>query len=111
MEQSSLVDLAGIRALAVQFTLAGIAVLSIAALFSFGGQLVAAPALLPVQWFLARHTDSWVATSFAVLGGLLTAEVMLIGFVMLVGDGVTTVLLGVVVGSAAGLTFYRSAKG
>ena len=74
MEHSTIADMAGWRSLAVQLALVAIGLLSVVILFSFGGQLIVAPALLPMQWLLARHTDGWVSKAFALLGALLFAE-------------------------------------
>ena len=110
MEHSTIADLSGFRALAVQIGLVVVGMFSFVILFSFGGQLVVAPGLLPAQWLLARHTDGWVATSFSVLGALLVFEVVLIGLPLVLGDSPAAVVVGVTFGLLAGIGFYRTSR-
>ncbi len=110
MEHSSLVDLSGWRALAIQIGLVAVGALSFVILFSFGGQLVAAPGLLPVQWLLARNTDGWVARAFAILGSLLVLEVVFLAVALAIGDGVVAVGTGFVLGLAGASVFFVTAE-
>ena len=111
MEHSSIADMAGWRSLAVQLGLVAVGALSVAILFSFGGQLIVAPGLLPVQWMIARHSDGWVATLFAVLGALLSAEVLVIATPLLLEDGVAAASIGIATGLAAALAFLMTSRG
>ncbi len=110
MEHSSIADMAGLRALAIQLGLVGVGVFSVAILFSLGGQFIVAPALLPVQWVIARHSDGWVATLFSTLGSLLLLEVVLAGTVLIFGDSMIGVAAGVLLGLGGGLFFYRTSR-
>ena len=109
MGHSSIVDMAGWRSLLIQVGLVAVGALSVVILFSFGGQLVVAPALLPVQWLLARHTDGWVARAFAVLGTLLAFEVVFLVTALLLGDGGRAALSGTALGLVAAIAFFRTA--
>lgn len=102
--------MAGPRALAIQVGLVATGLFSFVILFSYGGQLIVAPALLPVQWLISRHSDGWVATVFSILGSLLAFEVLLAGAVLLLGDSVAVVVSGAVLGLAGGLVFYRTSR-
>jgi hypothetical protein len=110
MEHSTIADLAGFRALAVQAGLVVVGVMSFVILFSFGGQLVVAPGLLPAQWILARHTDGWVATAFSVLGSLLLFEVAVIALPFVFGDAPAGVAAAVVCGLLGALVFYHTSR-
>ncbi|MDJ0665153.1 MAG: hypothetical protein QNJ75_11365 [Acidimicrobiia bacterium] len=110
MEHSSIVDLAGWRSLIIQLGLIAVGVLSILILFSFGGQLIVAPGLLPAQWLIARHSDGWVSSLFAVLGSLLAAEVLLICAVLVLGDGLVGPSVGVLFGLVAAMLFFRTSR-
>lgn len=79
-------------------------------LISFGGQVIVAPALLPVQWVIARHTSGWVSMAFSVLGALLTAEVIWLGWALLVGDRTAALIGGSVVALAWGAVFFRISR-
>lgn len=109
MGHSSIVDMAGWRSLLIQLGLVAVGALSVVTLFSLGGQLVVAPALLPVQWLLARHTDAWVAKSFAILGALLAFEVVFLVVALLLGDGGNAALSGTALGLVAAIAFFRTA--
>ena len=110
MEHSSIADMAGWRALTIQVALVVIGAFSVLILFSFGGQLIVAPALLPVQWFVAHNTDGWVSKAFSLLGAMLLAEVLLLGMGLLLGETVAAALIGGVLGLAGGVTFYRTSR-
>jgi hypothetical protein len=90
-----------------EFALAGFSALI---LFSFGGQVIVAPALLPIQWLVARHTAGWVSRTFSVLGALLTTEVIWLGWALVAGDGVVALIGGIVVAVGAGVVFYRISR-
>ena len=102
--------MAGWRSLIFQLGLIAVGALSILILFSFGGQLIVAPGLLPAQWLIARHSDGWVSSLFAALGSLLAAEVLLISAVLLLGDGLVGLSVGVPAGLAAALLFFRTSR-
>ncbi len=102
--------MAGWRSLVVQLGLIAVGLVSVVILFSFGGQLIVAPGLLPAQWLIARHSDGWVSTAFALLGAVLTAEVLLIGTPLLLGDGVVGAMVGVVTGLAAATAFFKTSR-
>ncbi len=110
MEHSSISDMAGWRSLIVQLGLIIVGSFSFLILFSFGGQLIVAPGLLPAQWLIARHSDGWVSTAFSVLGSLLIAEVLLIGAPLVLGDGILGGAVGVAAGLTAGFAFFRTSK-
>ena len=110
MEHSTIADMAGWRSLAVQVALVAIGLLSVVILFSFGGQLIVAPALLPMQWLLARHTDGWVSKAFALLGALLFAEVLLLGIGLLIGESVIAATTAGAVGITAAIVFYTTSR-
>lgn len=111
MEHSTIADMAGWRSLAIQVALVAVGLFSIAILFSFGGQLMVAPALLPMQWLLARHTDGWVGKAFAVLGSLLVAEVVLLTAGLLFEESAVAAAPGVALGIAGAVVFYRTSRG
>lgn len=82
-------------------------------LFSFGGQLIVAPALLPAQWLIARHTSGPTSVTFSVLGAALAAEVGLISMGLIAGSDDVTVpmlVLVVLVGVLSGVGFYRTSR-
>ena len=108
MEHSTIADMAGWRFLALQFALVVVGLFSIVILFSFGGQLMVAPALLPMQWLLARHTDGWVSKAFALLGALLLAEVVLLTVGLLFVESVVAAGAGASLGIAGAVVFYRT---
>lgn len=110
MEHSSVADMAGWRSLASQLALVLIGLLSIVILFSFGGQLVVAPALLPTQWLLSRHTDGWVSRAFGLLGALLVAEVLLLVAGLAFGETLIAATTGAVLGIAGAVVFYRTGR-
>lgn len=102
--------MAGWRSLAIQLGLAAIGVFSFVMLFSFGGQLIVAPALLPVQWLVARNTDGWVARTFSLLGAALLTEVIYLGLLVVVGENPALAVAGAVAAIAAGGVFYRTSR-
>ena len=76
------------------------------------GQLVVAPALLPAQWLISRHTFGVVSITFSFLGALLTMEVTWLVAALIVGDGVFAMwgVLLAVLAVAAGLLFFRTSR-
>ncbi len=94
----------------VQTGLLIVGTFSVLILFSFGGQVVVAPALLPAQWIIARDTSGWVSTTFSALGAVLTAEVVYLVFALVFGENPVTVAMGVPVALGFGLLFYRSSR-
>ncbi len=85
---------------------------SVLILFSFGGQVIVAPALLPAQWLIARHTRGKASLAFSVLGALLLAEVVWLILALVIGDG-AAVGLGILVaaiGVAAGVAFFFTSR-
>jgi len=86
-----------------EFVLGGFSALM---LVSFGGQVIVAPVLLPVQCLVSRHTSGWVSMTFSVLGALLTAEVIWLGWALLVGDRTTALIGGSVVALGSGAVFF-----
>ncbi len=85
---------------------------SVVILFSFGGQLVVAPALLPAQWLISRHTFGTVSLAFSLLGALLMTEVTWLVMALVIGDGVFAIagVLLVVLAVGAGLVFFRTSR-
>ncbi len=108
MEHSTIVDMAGWRSLAIQLALVAVGLFSVVILFSFGGQLIVAPALLPMQWLLARHTDGWVGKAFSLLGAVLLAEVLLLGIGLLLGESVVAATIAGAVAIAGAVVFYTT---
>ena len=88
------------------------AAFSIVVLFSFGGQVMVAPALLPIQWLVARHTRGFVSVLFSVLGGLLAAEVAWIALAVVIGEDVSAFLVATILaaGLAAGWVFFKISR-
>lgn len=108
MAQSDMMSDLGWRASVVSVGLALLGSLSVMTLFSYGGQAIVGPALLPAQWLIARHAGRRVSIFFATVGAVLMAEVVWIGLLLVIGDG-TSVSAGVVVaaaGVAAGWLFF-----
>ncbi len=111
MELSTRINSPGWVAVVASAGLAVILAFSCVILVSFGGQVIVAPALLPVQWLVARATSGWVSRTFAVLGGLLLLEVVpLGGAVLLGGDGAIVWIAGFVVAIAGAAAFYRTSQ-
>lgn len=110
MEHSTIADMSGWRSLTIQVALLAIGLFSVVILFSFGGQLMVAPALLPMQWLLSRHTDGWVSKAFSLLGSLLFAEVVLLAAGVLFGESVAAATAGVLLGLAGAVAFYRTSR-
>lgn len=114
MAHSSTADLGGMRAFAVQFGLLMVGGLSLLILFSFGGQVVVAPALLPAQWLIARNTSGWISMAFSILGAVLIAEVawLALALALSVGEGGSLVIgvAGLVLAVGSGVVFFRTSR-
>ena len=112
MPQSSTVNIAGWKSTAVSTTLLVLAVFSALMLFSFGGQVIIAPVLIPAQLFIARHTRGTTSMAFSVLGALLTAELVWIVLVLVLKEGLTTMVGGLIfmAGAGAGFLFFRASR-
>jgi hypothetical protein len=112
MPQSNAVDVAGWRGTVTSTALLVVAIFSALMLFSFGGQIIVAPALLPAQWLIARHTKGTASMMFSVLGGLLAAELVWIALAVVLGGTVSLLsgILVVVAGLAAGFLFFRTSR-
>jgi hypothetical protein len=86
---------------------------SVLILFSFGGQLIVAPALLPAQWVIARNTHGWPSIWFSVLGSLLVAEVTWLGFAVLLDAGSQPLAIDyllVFAAVVAAVLFFRTSR-
>lgn len=94
----------------VQAGLLILGVFSVLILFSFGGQVVVAPALLPAQWMIARDATGWVSVAFSILGAILAAEFVYLVLALIVGETPTTVVIGAPAALAAGVAFYLSSR-
>ena len=110
MAHSNTATFGGWKAFVIQIGLLIIGSFSVLILFSFGGQVIVAPALLPAQWMIARDTSGMVSTVFSVLGAALLAEVVYLGFALIVGGNPATVAVGVPLALAAGYLFYRTSQ-
>ena len=112
MPHSSTVSTDGWRGTAAAASLGILAVFSAVVLFSFGAQVIVAPALLPAQWLIARHTRGVTSMMFSALGALLAAELVWIATSLFQGEGVST-LVGVTVvaaGLLAGFVFFKTSR-
>jgi len=110
MELSTGVSNGGWRVLVTQVGLLILGGVSFIILFSFGGQVVVAPALLPAQWLVARSTSGWVSKTFSILGVFLLLEVVPLAVVILVGESAPVWIGGVVVAAMGGAAFYRTSQ-
>lgn len=112
MPQSSTLNSAGWKGTAASTALLVVAIFSALMLFSFGGQIVVAPALLPAQWLIARHTGGSASMTFSVLGGLLTAELVWIVLAVVLGGTMSLPSGALVVSSglAAGFVFFKTSR-
>lgn len=112
MAQSNTADLGPWRSVLVQGGLLVVGIFSVLILFSFGGQVIVAPALLPAQWIIARHTSGWVSTSFAMVGALLLVEVVWLLLALVIGDAASIAmgLVAVVVAIGAGIVFFNTSR-
>lgn len=112
MAQSDTMSRLGWRAMVAVIGLGLLGALSVVTLFSYGGQAVVAPALLPTQWLIARHTGGWVSIFFASVGALLTVEVVWLGLLLVTGDGapVSAAVAIVPAGVAVGWLFFWTSQ-
>lgn len=82
-------------------------VVSIAALLSFGGQVLFLPLLIPAQWFAARHSHRLGQGLFTLLATLLVGEVgWMIGYEL--ATETAAVVIGVVTGVVVGALFFST---
>jgi hypothetical protein len=100
------------RIVVAQIALIALGAISALILMSFGGQLIFAPALLPVQWHVARNTSGLTSVMFSMLGAALAAEASWIGLGLLASWSGSVVVggLGVLVGVALGIFFFKSSR-
>ena len=112
MPHISTINIPGWKGTAASAALMVLAVFSALMLFSFGGQIVVAPALLPAQWLIARHTRGAISMAFSSLGALLAAEVTWIALAGSFGSGASLVAGGLVVatGLVVGFIFFRTSR-
>jgi hypothetical protein len=110
MAHSNTAHLGGWKAVAAQMGLLVVGGFSVVILFSFGGQVIVGPALLPAQWIIARDTSGWVSTAFSVLGALLLIEVTYLLTALGLGESSVTVAVGVPLAIVAGYLFYRTSQ-
>ena len=110
MAHSDLASLGGWRSVVVQTGLLVVGGFSVIILFSFGGQVVVAPALLPAQWIIARDTTGWISIGFSILGALLTAEVVYLVFALIVGETPLSLVVGIPLALACAALFYRTSR-
>lgn len=81
---------------------------SVLALLSFGGQLILAPILVPLQWGVARRSGPVGRATFLVLAGLLMAEFfVLVGALLSESDTVAAVA-GLIVAATATYALYAT---
>jgi hypothetical protein len=86
---------------------AGLALISLVALVSFGGQVFFAPILLPLQWLVARNSGHTGRIFFSALAALLIGELAWMGGYLISGE-LLGLLAGVAAGVVGGALFYRS---
>ena len=113
MPHSSTVNnVAGWKGTAASAALMVLAVFSALMLFSFGGQIVVAPVLLPAQWLIARRTRETISMAFSSLGALLAAEVTWISLAVSFGSGASLAVGGLVAaaGLVAGFIFFKTSR-
>ena len=112
MPQSSIMNIAGWRSTTIATTLVVLAVFSALMLFSFGGQLIVAPFLIPAQWLIARRTQGTTSIVFSVLGALLVGELVWIVLAIIVGEGATAMVGALIflAGLGAGFLFFRASR-
>jgi hypothetical protein len=110
MELSTNLNMDGWQASFIRIGLVVLGGFSIVILASFGGQVIAAPGLLPAQWLVARATHGWVSKLFAILGGLLLLEVVPFGAVVVLGESNLVWIGGFVVAVVGALAFYRTSQ-
>ena len=112
MPHSSTVSPAGWRETSAAAALGVVAFFSALVLFSFGGQVIIAPVLLPAQWLIARHTRAATSMAFSVLGALLAAELTWIVLALGFGENATLAVGGLVgaAGMLVGFLFFATSR-
>jgi len=83
---------------------------SVVALMSFGGQLLLAPVLVPLQWWAARTSDRQGLIVFTTLATLLMFEVGWMGGYIFTENELLSIAVALVWGAVAGGLFYRTAS-
>ena len=84
-------------------------VVSVIALLSFGGQLILAPVLIPLQWLAARAADRNGRIVFTFLASLLMFEVgWMLGY-LATSNPALSVVGAVAAGGATAILVYRTA--
>lgn len=85
-------------------------VASVVALLSFGGQIVLAPLLVPLQWIAAKRSTEIVRALFNVLAALLMAEFFVIVGYALSRNDVAAGVGGLLLAAIATVAFYRTTR-
>ncbi len=83
---------------------------SIVALLSFGGQIVLAPLLVPIQWMVARRYTTLVRAVFNVLAALLMTEFFVIVGTNALDSDTAAAVVGLGLGVVATVVFYRTTR-
>lgn len=83
---------------------------SVVALLSFGGQIVLAPVLVPLQWLAVRRSTELVRAVFTVLAALLMMEFFVILSSGVLSNDTAAALTGLGLGGAATYVFYRTSR-
>jgi hypothetical protein len=110
MEHSSVTAAGGWTSFVLQLGLTVVGTFSVLILISFGGQLIVAPVLLPVQWLIARNTAGWASRAFSLLGGLLLMEVLYLSVMLIDGDSPQAVVAGLLAATGGSLVFIRTSQ-
>jgi hypothetical protein len=114
MAQSGTANLGGLRPFAIQLGLLIVVGFSVLILFSFGGQVIVAPALLPAQWIIARKTSGRISMAVSTLGAVLVAEVAWLAFALSLpveeGGSFAIGLVGLVLAVGSGVVFFRTSR-
>lgn len=112
MPHGSTINITGWRGTVGSVALMVLAVFSVLMLFSFGGQVNVAPALLPAQWLIARHTRAATSMAFSVLGAALAAEATWMALAVVLGEGASVWVGGLVLagGLVAGFLFFETSR-
>ncbi|MDJ0497680.1 MAG: hypothetical protein QNJ89_07610 [Acidimicrobiia bacterium] len=112
MPHSGTIKVTGWKGTAGSAALMVLAVFSALMLFSFGGQVIVGPVLLPAQWLIARHTREATSIVFSALGALLAAEVTWIALATAFGQEASVLVRGLVVaaGLVVGFVFLKTSR-
>ncbi len=108
MEPSGLAPRLNIIAIGASAGAVVVALVGLLAVFSPGGQLLAAPALLPLEWWLGRYTKRPLSLVFSLLGAVLLAETLLLALTIGGGNGASA--LGVGAALAGGVVFFFTSQ-